>query len=255
MEPRNLNSAPAPPELGAMLRYWRDLRGKSQLELSSYTGVSQRHISFIESGRSSPSRQTLMDIAQALDVPLRDRNSLLLAAGFAPIYSAAPWNAAEMQGVTRALERMLRQHEPFPAVIMDRHWNVLVTNEAAPRFFNCFIDMKKRTSPRNMFHLIFDPDGIRPVVGISEQIGGSPVEQFSGQLDTLREWLFVRLPWSRQGTSRGRSSCCVDGGCSSTRSWPCSMESRRGGSTSKCAVTASASRTTFSSNSLQRSSR
>src|SRR5579863_6289890 len=99
MEPRNLNSAPAPPELGAMLRYWRDLRGKSQLELSSYTGVSQRHISFIESGRSSPSRQTLMDIAQALDVPLRDRNSLLLAAGFAPIYSAAPWNAAEMQGV------------------------------------------------------------------------------------------------------------------------------------------------------------
>jgi transcriptional regulator with XRE-family HTH domain len=110
MEPRYLNRAPASPELGAMLRHWRDLRGTSQLELSSHTGVSQRHISFIESGRSSPSRQTLMDIAQALDVPLRDRNSLLLAAGYAPIYSEAPWNAAEMQGVTRALERMLRQH-------------------------------------------------------------------------------------------------------------------------------------------------
>jgi transcriptional regulator with XRE-family HTH domain len=143
-----------------MLRHWRDLRGTSQLELSSHTGVSQRHISFIESGRSSPSRQTLMDIAQALDVPLRDRNSLLLAAGYAPVYSAAPWNAAEMQGVTRALERMLRQHEPFPAVVMDRYWNVLVTNEAAPRFFNSFIDMKKRTGLRNMLHLMFDPDGM-----------------------------------------------------------------------------------------------
>ena len=130
MEPRNLNSAPASRELGAMLRHWRDLRGTSQLE-PSHTGVSQRHISFIESGRSSPSRRTLMDIAQALDVPLRDRNSLLLAAGYAPTYSAAPWNAAEMQGVTRALERMLRQHEPFPAVVMDRYWNVLVTNEVA----------------------------------------------------------------------------------------------------------------------------
>ena len=179
MEPRNLNSAPAPPELGAMLRYWRDLRGKSQLELSSYTGVSQRHISFIESGRSSPSRQTLMDIAQALDVPLRDRNSLLLAAGFAPIYSAAPWNATEMQGVTRALERMLRQHEPFPAVVMDRYWNVLTTNEAAPRFFNCFIDMKKRTGPRNMLHLVFDPDGMRPHIAEWDQVAPALIHRIA----------------------------------------------------------------------------
>lgn len=169
MQRRNLDSAPASPELGAMLRHWRDLRGTSQLELSSHTGVSQRHISFIESGRSSPSRQTLMDIAQALDVPLRDRNSLLLAAGYAPIYSAAPWNAGEMQGVTRALERMLRQHEPFPAVVMDRYWNVLVTNEAAPRFFNSFIDMKRRTGPRNMLHLLFDPDRMRPHIADWDQ--------------------------------------------------------------------------------------
>jgi len=170
MESRNLNSATASPELGAMLRHWRDMRGTSQLELSSHTGVSQRHISFIESGRSSPSRQTLMDIAQALDVPLRDRNSLLLAAGYAPIYSEVPWNTAEMQGVTRALERMLRQHEPFPAVVMDRYWNVLVTNEAAPRFFNCFIDMTKRTGPRNMLHLMFDPAGMRPHIADWDQV-------------------------------------------------------------------------------------
>jgi transcriptional regulator with XRE-family HTH domain len=179
MEPRKLHSAPASPELRAMLRHWRDLRGKSQLELSSYAGVSQRHISFIESGRSSPSRQTLMDIAQALDVPLHDRNSLLLAAGFAPLYSEAPWNAAEMQGVTRALERMLRQHEPFPAVVMDRYWNVLVTNEAAPRFFNCFIDMKKRTGPRNLLHLMFDPNGMRPYIPEWDQVAPALIQRIA----------------------------------------------------------------------------
>jgi transcriptional regulator with XRE-family HTH domain len=170
MEPHHLSHTPTSLELGVILRHWRDLRGASQLELSSHTGISQRHISFIESGRSSPSRQTLMDIAQALDVPLRDRNSLLLAAGYAPVYSEAPWNAAEMKGVTRALERMLRQHEPFPAVVMDRYWNVLVTNEAAPRFFNCFIDMTKRAGPRNMLHLMFDPEGMRPHVADWDQV-------------------------------------------------------------------------------------
>jgi transcriptional regulator with XRE-family HTH domain len=179
MEPRKLNSAPASPELGAMLRQWRDLRGQSQLALSGYAGVSQRHISFIESGRSNPSRQTLMDLAQALDVPLRDRNSLLLAAGFAPLYSEAPWNAAEMQGVTRALERMLRQHEPFPAVVMDRYWNVLVSNEAAPRFFNCFIDMKKRSGPRNMLHLMFDPEGMRPHIAEWDQVAPTLIHRIA----------------------------------------------------------------------------
>jgi transcriptional regulator with XRE-family HTH domain len=179
MEPHHLNRTPPSRGVGAMLRHWRDLRGTSQLELSSHTGFSQRHISFIESGRSSPSRQTLMDIAQALDVPLRDRNSLLLAAGYAPIYSEAPWNAGEMQGVTRALERMLRQHEPFPAVVMDRYWNVLVANEAAPRFFNYFIDMKTRTGPRNMLHLMFDPDGMRPHVADWDDVAPTLIQRIA----------------------------------------------------------------------------
>jgi transcriptional regulator with XRE-family HTH domain len=111
-----------PRELRALLRHWRDTRGKSQLDLSIDAGVSQRHISFIESGRSVPSRQTLLDIAQALDIPLRDRNTLLLAAGYDPIYSEGVWNTPEMQSITKALERVLRQHEPFPAVVMDRDW-------------------------------------------------------------------------------------------------------------------------------------
>ena len=164
---------PAANELGVLLRHWRDLRGKSQFDLSLDTGVSQRHISFIESGRSIPGRQTLLEIAQALDIPLRDRNSLLLAAGYAPIYSDGAWNGAEMQSVTGALERMLRQHEPFPAVVMDRYWDVLMTNEAAPRFFNCFIDMAARKTPRNLLHLMFDPNGMRPFIANWEAVAKS----------------------------------------------------------------------------------
>jgi transcriptional regulator with XRE-family HTH domain len=149
-------------ELGRLLRHWRNLRGKSQNELSLDTEISQRHLSFIESGRSTPSRQTLVTLAQALDIPLRERNRLFLAAGFAPMYVDEAWNAGEMAAVTRALARVLQQHEPFPAVVMDRYWNVLMTNEAAPRFFNAFVDLAARPTPRNMLHLMFDPTGMRP---------------------------------------------------------------------------------------------
>jgi transcriptional regulator with XRE-family HTH domain len=157
-------------DLGALLRHWRDTRGKSQLDLSLDSGLSQRHLSFIESGRSVPSRQALFDIAQALDIPLRDRNILLLSAGYAPIYSEGVWNAPEMQSITKALERVLRQHEPFPAVVMDRYWSVTRTNDAAPRFFNCFIDMAKRKPPRNLLHLMFDPEGMRPFIANWEDV-------------------------------------------------------------------------------------
>jgi transcriptional regulator with XRE-family HTH domain len=166
-----------PTELGELLRYWRDVRGVSQLDLSLDAGVSQRQISFIESGRSAPGRQTVLNLAQTLDVPLRERNALLLAAGYAPVYSEAPWNAEEMQSITRALTRVVRQHEPFPAIVMDRHWNVLMTNDAAPRFFNCFIDMAARKGPRNMLHLIFDPKGLRPFVADWDNVARSLLQR------------------------------------------------------------------------------
>jgi transcriptional regulator with XRE-family HTH domain len=164
-------------ELGNLLRYWRDVRGVSQLDLSLEAGVSQRQISFIESGRSVPGRDTLLTLAQTLDVPLRERNALLLAAGYAPLYSEAPWNAQEMQGVVSALERMIRQHEPYPAIVMDRHWNVLMTNQAAPRFFNCFFDMSARKGPRNMLHMIFDPHGMRPFVADWDKVSRSLLQR------------------------------------------------------------------------------
>ena len=164
-------------ELGRLLRHWRDLRGQSQLNLSIDTGVSQRHLSFVESGRSVPSREVLLKVARALDVPLRDRNPLLLAAGYAPIYAESAWDAAEMGTITTALKRMLRQHEPFPAVVLDRHWNVLMANEHTPRFFNRFIDLEARPKPRNFLHLIFDTAGMRPFIANWEDVAGSLIER------------------------------------------------------------------------------
>jgi transcriptional regulator with XRE-family HTH domain len=165
------------PQTGMLLRHWREIRGKSQLDLSLDAGVSQRHISFIEIGRSAPSRQMLIDIATALDVPLRDRNHLLLAAGYAPLYPDDAWDGPEMRAITSALERMLRQHEPFPALVMDRYWNVLLTNQASPRFFGRFTDLSARPSPRNLLHLMFDPAGMRPHIADFPAVAASLMER------------------------------------------------------------------------------
>jgi transcriptional regulator with XRE-family HTH domain len=201
-------------DLGGLLRHWRDLRGASQMGLALDAGISQRHLSFIESGRSVPSRQTLTSIVQSLDVPLRERNAVYLAAGYAPVYSEAPWNAKEMDGITRALDRMLRQHDPFPALVMDRYWNVLNTNASAPRFFGSFIDMVARKGPRNMLHLIFDPKGMRPFVVDWESVARSLVqrvyremigrvldEQTRVLLDELFAYPGVDASWRLRGSS------------------------------------------------------
>lgn len=164
-------------ELGALLKEWRGTRGKSQISLSLDTGVSQRHVSFIESGRSTPSREVLLILAEALDIPLRDRNALLLTAGYAPMYSESAWDAGEMPGLTRAIGRMLRHQDPFPAVVMDRYWNVMMANESAPRFFDSFINMPARKGPRNLLHLMFDPQGMRPFIKDWERLAHSLIQR------------------------------------------------------------------------------
>ena len=168
---------PKDAELGNLLKQWRALRGRSQLDGAADTGISQRQISFIESGRSVPGRSTLLSIALVLEIPLRERNALLLAAGYAPVYSEAAWNSDEMKSVGKALDRMLAQHEPYPAIVMDRYWNVLQTNAAAPRFFNCFIDVFARPAPRNMLHLMFDPRGMRPFIASWETLAKSLLQR------------------------------------------------------------------------------
>ena len=148
--------------VGPLIRQWRTARGRSQLDLAPASNGSQRHLSFIESGRSRPSRPMLLNLAEVLDVPLRERNTLLLAAGYAPVYADGAWDAPEMARVNTAIDRMLRQHAPYPALVMDRHWNVLRTNDAAPRLFGRFIDLGAFPKPRNLLRLVFDPHGLRP---------------------------------------------------------------------------------------------
>src|ERR1700735_91602 len=157
-------SASAVPPLGELLRYWRQVRGKSQLDLSLDTGISQRHLSFVESGRSDPSRDFLSAVSDAMNIPLRERNVLLLASGYAPLYSEQSMDAGQMAVVTRAIDRMLEQHEPHPALVLDRYWNVIRTNKAAPQFFGSFVDLEARQRPRNLLDLMFDPAGMRPFV-------------------------------------------------------------------------------------------
>src|ERR1700760_3721114 len=122
-------SASTVPQLGEMLRYWRHERGKSQLALSLDTGISQRHLGFVESGRSAPSRDFLSTVSDALHIPLRERNVLLLASGYAPVYGEQSMDAEQMAIVTRAIARILRRPEPHPALVLDRYWNVIRTNQ------------------------------------------------------------------------------------------------------------------------------
>jgi transcriptional regulator with XRE-family HTH domain len=170
-------STTAVPQLGELLRYWRHERGKSQLNLSLDTGISQRHLSFVESGRSSPSRDFLSMVSDALNIPLRERNVLLLASGFAPQYGEQSMGAEQMAVITKAIDRMLQQHEPHPALVLDRYWNVIRTNEAAPRFFGSFVDLEKRPKPRNLLDLMFDPAGMRPFVEEWEKVAAGLLQR------------------------------------------------------------------------------
>jgi hypothetical protein len=155
-------------------------------------------------------RQSLLDIATGLDIPLRERNVLLLAAGYAPIYAQTPLDAPQMQSIMNALQRVLRQHEPFPAVVLDRYWNVIVTNEAAPAFFGRFIDIKSRPKPRNLLHLMFDPKGMRPFIAnwealakslfgrvYRESVGKVIDEKTGGLIADLLAYPDVKADWNR----------------------------------------------------------
>jgi transcriptional regulator with XRE-family HTH domain len=168
---------PGVPQLGELLRYWRQERGKSQLELSMVSGISQRHLSFVESGRSAPSRDFLSTVSDALNIPMRERNALLLASGFAPQYGEQSLDGGQMAIVTRAIDRMLEQHEPHPALVLDRYWNVIRTNKAAPHFFGSFIDLEARPNPRNLLDLMFDPTGMRAFVEEWESVAAGLLQR------------------------------------------------------------------------------
>lgn len=150
--------------IGPLLQYWRKTRSLSQLALAHEADVSPRHICFLETGRAKPSREMVMLLSNVLDVPLRERNAMLLAAGFAPMYAESQLDAPQLQAVQTALLAILRQQEPFPAVVMNRHWDLVQANEAARRFFGLLLGDLATARPANVVRLMFDPNGLRPWV-------------------------------------------------------------------------------------------
>lgn len=162
-----------PNGVGPLLRRWREARHLSQLELALEAEVSARHISFLETGRATPSREMLLTLANVLDVPLRERNVLLLAAGYAPVYGETSLDDPRMAQIRTVVEIMLKANEPRSALAHDRYWNVVMANAAFIRFLTVMLGkapaglfpLQVSIPPRvNVLHLLFDPNGLRRVM-------------------------------------------------------------------------------------------
>ncbi len=153
---------PAPrASLGDLLRDWRKRRHQSQLALALQAGVSQRHLSFVESGRAQPSREMVLHLAEQLDIPLRERNRLLNAAGFASMFPQHALDDPALAAARRAIERVLQAHEPYPAIAIDRHWNLVAANRAAGAFM-AGVAPSLLGPPTNVLRASLHPEGMAP---------------------------------------------------------------------------------------------
>lgn len=156
------------PTFGTQLKRWRTLRRMSQLDLALEAEVSTRHLSFIETGRSVPSREMVLHLAEQLDIPHRERNTLLLAAGYAPEYRERSLDDPEMESARRAIDLVLAGHEPFPALAFDRTWNMVAANRMVSVFLDG-IDERMLQPPLNVVRLSLHPDGLAPrIVNFAE---------------------------------------------------------------------------------------
>ena len=157
-------------DFGAVLRDWRRYRRMSQLELATHSGISQRHISFLETGRSNPSRPMVLALSESLDVPLRERNALLQSAGFAAAYAEQPLGDGAVAVFQDALHASLEHHEPYPAMVLDGRWNLVMANDAALRFFSLFVDpfaaLERMGSPTEfqVVRLCLSEVGLKPFI-------------------------------------------------------------------------------------------
>ncbi len=147
--------------IGPLLRAWRERRRMSQMELALEAGVSARHVSFVETGRSQPSADMLLRLADELDVPLRERNALLLAAGYAPAYGEHDLDEAELAPVRAAIQLVLDGHDPYPAAVVDRHWNLVAANRGLELLL-AGVDPALLAPPVNVVRLSLHPDGVAP---------------------------------------------------------------------------------------------
>jgi transcriptional regulator with XRE-family HTH domain len=178
---------------GTLLKQWRDRRGLSQLNLALESGVSQRHISFIESGRAKPSREMILELATVLEIPLRQQNLMLTVAGFAPIHTETDLSAPEMTSVRRAIDFMLNQQEPLPAIVVDRYWNLLLTNNGANRLLSTFIDPNELQTffcvegKINLMRVAFHSQGLRPFIVNWEEFANHLLDRLHREANSFGE--------------------------------------------------------------------
>ncbi len=157
--------------IGELIRTWRRRRSLSQLELALEADVSSRHVSFLETGRARPSREMVLRLAEHLDIPLRERNRLLLAAGYAPLYAERSLDEPEMASVHQALDRFLRAHEPYPALVLDRHYNLVSANDALGAIIEG-VAAELLDPPANALRVALHPEGMAPrILNLSEWSG------------------------------------------------------------------------------------
>ncbi|WP_223807412.1 helix-turn-helix domain-containing protein [Pseudanabaena sp. UWO311] len=182
-----------PSTFGTILKQWRDRRSLSQLDLALSSQVSQRHISFLESGRAKPSQEMVLQLATVLEIPLRHQNLMLSSAGFAPIHSETDLSAPEMASVSKAIDFMLHQQEPYPAIVIDRYWNLLLTNQGSARLLSTFIDPDKLQSrfcidgKINLMRVVFDPQGLRPFIANWEEVARHLLQRTYREANSLIE--------------------------------------------------------------------
>lgn len=154
----------------SMIKTWRSLKKYSQLALACDAGISQRHLSFLESGRAKPSREMIINLSEVLEIPLRDRNTMLGAAGFAPMYKERALNDEEMQPVYDALQRSITHHEPYPAIVVDGDWNLIMANNATMFMMSLLGEPDKiwedvdPSGKKNIYRLTFHPKGLRSLI-------------------------------------------------------------------------------------------
>lgn len=149
--------------IGVLLRSWRETRRISQLELALKANLSARHLSYVETGKAQASRDMLCRLADVLEMPLRERNVLLLAGGYAPQYSENELATPALEWMRQAIDLIITHQEPYPAFVLDRHWNVLMTNQAAVRI-NQLLMQGRQSKHTNILHQVFDPEDIRAII-------------------------------------------------------------------------------------------
>lgn len=163
---------------GEQLRFWRKSKGFSQLDLAVDAEVSSKHISFLETGRNKPSRSMVLLLSGTLELPLRSRNDLLLSAGFSENYSRTPIHEKEMTSIRNILEMMLAKHEPYPAVVLDWGWNVLMGNDGYNNILESVKSLRADFSTSsNIVELIFDPKGLKPFISNWEEVASFAIQR------------------------------------------------------------------------------